>query len=410
DDTGRVLLIQRSNHDSKDPASGLWEFPGGHMDDNEAPWDAGKREWEEETGHQFPEGHYGGHWVSPNGIYQGHVWIIPSEDAVRTNLDPEDRHVLNPDDPDGDDIEIMAWWDPEHLPKMPALRPEVKTSDWKLIKAAALRWYITPGDGTFAEGPFVTEADAQDLLEGDVYAPSEYRVVTAAFPDRIYPHLQSPEPGRPANPHATEKSRLSPEAQKAINSVYRDAVKRNPEAVEEGHRWYHDAHDFSHGLHHEFGSPSPRHSAGVVAALSPQLDWRENKVQAHYIHKHLADPEAKLRLSPEHVEEAHRKSVLMASNPKSPDYGHEPMRLQPGKRFADMGPDEAAHALKAQAQHTDHMTIPERITKAGKPAIAQFSNGEGSIAKAIRIHRGEDPDTVLRGHKVRSFFNNINNP
>src|SRR4029077_8263389 len=85
DDTGRVLLIQRSNHDSKDPASGLWEFPGGHMDDNEAPWDAGKREWEEETGHQFPEGHYGGQLVSPNGIYQGHVWIIPSEDAVRTN-------------------------------------------------------------------------------------------------------------------------------------------------------------------------------------------------------------------------------------------------------------------------------------------------------------------------------------
>lgn len=393
EDTGRVLLIQRSNGDSKDPAGGLWEFPGGHMEENEAPWDAGKREWEEETGHRWPEGRYGGHWISPNGIYQGHVWAVPSEDSVKVNLDPEDRHVLNPDDPDGDNIEVMAWWDPDHLPKMPALRPEVKTSDWKLIKSAA--------------GP---------------------------FPERISPHLQNPEPGRPDNPYATEKSRLSPEVRSSIDerinkyspdpahpltqdrlsenikSIYRDAVKRNPEAVEEGSHWYEHAHDFAHGLHHQYGSISPRHSAGVVAALSPQLDWRENQVQAEYIHKHLADPESKLRLAPEHVEAAHKKAQLAASNPRSPDYGHEPIRLQPGKRFADMGHEEAAHALKTQAQYTDHLSIPEHITRSGKPALAQFSNGEGAIAKAVRIHRGEDPDTVLRGHKVRSFFNNINNP
>lgn len=434
EDTGRVLLIQRSNGDSKDPAGGLWEFPGGHMEENEAPWDAGKREWEEETGHRWPEGRYGGHWISPNGIYQGHVWAVPSEDSVKVNLDPEDRHVLNPDDPDGDNIEVMAWWDPDHLPKMPALRPEVKTSDWKLIKAAILNWYITPGDGTLVAGPFVTHADAQDLLDDDVYDSSEYRVVTGAFPERISPHLQNPEPGRPDNPHATEKSRLSPEARVSIDerinkyspdpahpltqdrmsenikSIYRDAVKRNPEAVEEGHHWYEHAHDFAHGLHHQYGSISPRHSAGVVAALSPQLDWRENQVQAEYIHKHLADPQSKLRLAPEHVEAAHQKAQLAASNPRSPDYGHEPIRLQPGKRFADMGHEEAAHALKTQAQYTDHLSIPEHITRSGKPALAQFSNGEGAIAKAIRIHRGEDPDTVLRGHKVRSFFNNINNP
>ena len=136
EDTGRVLLLQRSMEDEKDPARGDWEFPGGHLEDGEDPYTGGKREWCEETGAAFPDGHVAGNWLS-GGIYQGFVVVVPTEDSVGINADHEDRHVLNPDDPDGDGIEVVAWWEIEDLPKNPAVRKEVKDgTDWKMLEDA----------------------------------------------------------------------------------------------------------------------------------------------------------------------------------------------------------------------------------------------------------------------------------
>ena len=136
EDTGRVLLLQRSMDDEKDPARGDWEFPGGHLEDGEDPYTGGKREWCEETGAKFPEGHVAGNWLS-GGIYQGFCVVVPTEDSVEINSDHEDRHVLNPDDPDGDGIEVVAWWEIEDLPKNPAVRKEVKDgTDWKMLEDA----------------------------------------------------------------------------------------------------------------------------------------------------------------------------------------------------------------------------------------------------------------------------------
>lgn len=122
--TGRLLLIQRSNKDLSDPARGLWELPGGHLDEGESPWEAAQREWEEETGVSFPaEGHLAGNWIS-NGIYQAHLFVVPSEESVDIHPDSDER-VGNPDDPGGDDIEAVAWWEPSHLLKSNrTLRPE----------------------------------------------------------------------------------------------------------------------------------------------------------------------------------------------------------------------------------------------------------------------------------------------
>jgi 8-oxo-dGTP pyrophosphatase MutT (NUDIX family) len=135
-DTGRVLMLQRGLHDEDDPAGGSWEFPGGHHEDGDrTSLDAGIREWEEETGHPFPEGGVVHHtWTSPNGIYQGHVVVIPEEGSVQFG---NGRSVVNPDNPDGDQHEQAAWWDPDHARKNPALREELKTgTPWKEIKAA----------------------------------------------------------------------------------------------------------------------------------------------------------------------------------------------------------------------------------------------------------------------------------
>ncbi len=124
-DTGRVLMIQRSN-DANDPAAGTWEFPGGKLEDGEDPKVAAKREWQEEVGANLPKGEHVGSWR--HGVYQGFIHEVASEDSVPTNQDHEDRHVLNPDDPDGDSIEVAAWWDPKHLKGMAALRQELRGS------------------------------------------------------------------------------------------------------------------------------------------------------------------------------------------------------------------------------------------------------------------------------------------
>lgn len=124
-DTGRVLMLQRSMTDPEDPAAGTWEFPGGKVDPGEEPMATAQREWCEETGHPFPDSVLTGQWLSSNGVYAGYVWEVASESVISLNLDLEDRHLLNPDDPDGDGIEVVAWWQPEHLLDNPAVRAEL---------------------------------------------------------------------------------------------------------------------------------------------------------------------------------------------------------------------------------------------------------------------------------------------
>jgi 8-oxo-dGTP pyrophosphatase MutT (NUDIX family) len=123
-DTGRVLMLQRA-FDPADAAGGMWEFPGGHVEDGESPMDAAVREWCEETGCALPEGECTGTWASVNGVYRGFVWTIPGE----AQIDLGDRtHFVNPDDPDGDCVETLAWWAPGLLEGNPAVRRELAAS------------------------------------------------------------------------------------------------------------------------------------------------------------------------------------------------------------------------------------------------------------------------------------------
>jgi 8-oxo-dGTP pyrophosphatase MutT (NUDIX family) len=135
-DTGRVLMLQRGLDDEKDPAAGTWEFPGGHHEDGDrTSLHAGIREFEEEVGQEFPlHGAVKHTWTSPDGIYQGHVVVIPSEKDLSMK---DGRVVPNPDDPKGDCHEQAAWWAIDHARKNPALRAEVKAhTPWKHIETA----------------------------------------------------------------------------------------------------------------------------------------------------------------------------------------------------------------------------------------------------------------------------------
>jgi len=136
-DTGRVLMIQRSNKDEKDPNRGTWEFPGGHHEEgDQTSLHAGIREWEEEVGQSFPHGGHVTH-VHRSGPYALHTVVVPDESGVDFS---NGRATVNPDDPDGDDHEQSAWWDTSHASKNPALRSELKRSNpfGEIKKAAEL--------------------------------------------------------------------------------------------------------------------------------------------------------------------------------------------------------------------------------------------------------------------------------
>ncbi|MGH8357205.1 MAG: NUDIX domain-containing protein, partial [Pseudomonas sp.] len=131
-DTGRVLMLQRAlgnGDDREDDAAGKWEFPGGHIEDGEEPWVAAKREWEEETGNPLPMGDVIDDWVT--GVYQCFIYIIPHESQVDL--------FHREDDPDGDGLEALAWWEVKDAKNCPALREECKDNDWKAIKHAGRR-------------------------------------------------------------------------------------------------------------------------------------------------------------------------------------------------------------------------------------------------------------------------------
>ena len=181
-DTGRVLMLQRAL-DETDPAAGTWEFPGGHLESDETPLAGAAREWAEETGCAPPAGHQTGTWLSPDGIYQGIVWTVPSEDTVPVFEDRE--QVTNPDDPDGDQVEALAWWDPAQLPGNPAVRPELLASIDTVMAALGAVVAKAGGPNPKAQAPAEGQPAAQawpgwhrDQATAAVWAP---RIRAAAY-------------------------------------------------------------------------------------------------------------------------------------------------------------------------------------------------------------------------------------
>lgn len=232
-DTGRVLMLQRALSDD-DPAAGTWEFPGGHVEDGEAPLAAAIREWGEETGARLPQGRVAAQWTSPNGAYQGYVYVIPREADLEINLDHDDRSVLNPDDPDGDDIEVAAWWDPAHAHAMPGLRPECSSTDWAALATAQLepvaksaRWQKRQRarerrEVAAAGLPFVKAADRPPLESRPIHrwltAAEEW---LAAFVARILGRSADPQQVAQAGTVAGLKLDLS-ELVNALHAAYGD--------------------------------------------------------------------------------------------------------------------------------------------------------------------------------------------
>lgn len=123
DDGRSVSDLVGTEHDR---AAGMWEFPGGCLESGEQPRSAAVREWQEETGIVLPVGRFIGSWQVDGGHFQGFIYEVNSEDDIPI-FDGRDR-VTNPDDPDGDVVEALAWWIPADLTDNPSVRPELVSS------------------------------------------------------------------------------------------------------------------------------------------------------------------------------------------------------------------------------------------------------------------------------------------
>jgi 8-oxo-dGTP pyrophosphatase MutT (NUDIX family) len=140
-DTGRVLMLQRA-HTEGDLAAGMWEFPGGHVEDDETTREGAIREWEEEVGCRLPDSALPySEWDSINGNYRGHVYEIPAE----TDVDLSGRReVADPDNPGKEYFEAAAWFDPNILSNHPGLRHEL-AAEVSSVQAACMAPVVKAG-------------------------------------------------------------------------------------------------------------------------------------------------------------------------------------------------------------------------------------------------------------------------
>ena len=102
DDQGRVLLARRAG----DPGEGLWDLPGGFMDQGEAPLETLRRELREEAGVDLEIGDYFD--ATPDRYGENGPWTMNLYWLARIpSGEPEPS----------DDVAEFAWFAPGALPR-----------------------------------------------------------------------------------------------------------------------------------------------------------------------------------------------------------------------------------------------------------------------------------------------------
>jgi NAD+ diphosphatase len=96
---GRLLLARRAI----DPGRGMWDIPGGILDEGEHPEDGLRRELREETGLDVEPGAFLGAWLDP---YDGRTILGLTYEAVAPRGEPVAA----------DDVAELQWFAPDELP------------------------------------------------------------------------------------------------------------------------------------------------------------------------------------------------------------------------------------------------------------------------------------------------------
>jgi 8-oxo-dGTP diphosphatase len=101
DDSGRVLLTRRAF----EPYAGMWDLPGGFLDEQEHPLDGLRRELLEETGLEIEPAEWFG------------AFLVPYEGRTVLNLVWRAR-VAGGDERPSDDVSELRWFSHEELPPL----------------------------------------------------------------------------------------------------------------------------------------------------------------------------------------------------------------------------------------------------------------------------------------------------
>lgn len=101
DGAGRILLARRAG----DPGKGLWDLPGGFMDEGEEPLETLRRELREETGLEIEV-----------GDFLGGIPDTYGDDGIHTVNLYWAATVAGGEARPADDVAELAWFPPDELP------------------------------------------------------------------------------------------------------------------------------------------------------------------------------------------------------------------------------------------------------------------------------------------------------
>jgi hypothetical protein len=230
-----------------------------------------------------------------------------------------------------------------------------------------------------ASGGQVPAAGRKDILTDD---PSVFANLSPELQAKLLAKLQQRFPGM-------TQEQLQANVDKQLELALKDPTNN-------GMTWYKEAGDEAAKVATKDGYTYET-SVGGLAAMSPQQGWGSNLSGAQYMAgvikaNPLVDGSS---LTPELVAEA--RVQLAKKGVTAGDWNGS-------QHLSDLSSMEAAAYVKASAKkaglsYTDDMN--------GKTYKVTWSCGLAGMDNAVRIYRGESPDEVLNGHKVRSFYNNI---
>jgi hypothetical protein len=277
-------------------------------------------------------------------------------------------------------------------------------------------WATKTMSGTYGRNPRATHFDD---LDGDTQRKVRTNIHTALANAPSIPNASVP--GGKDNPLPAKRYR-GPRTQRGIvnnitnmfHSARNSDENEGTDYLGQGRKWYGQAHDQVKDWSNKYGIDH-YHMNGATAALSPSTDWDSNLTMAHYharmLGPHNADGSENnetFRMNKGH--DSYQEDKENAHNDTEDGGPGVDLDSLEGKRFRDMTDKEAYHAIKHQALRTDQVKRSSGGDMVENPHWGPSWQSSVNGQRAIKIMRGADPDQYLKGHKVRSFHNNLYHP